>query len=95
MSDTIAMPSEFLKQCHFGQDGNPLCPACTNGRLHPYYVSFRTSLVPGAGWYGADYLNGFVAVCVGVKGSEYFKDADPCGFSMPLQPGITGRIGRE
>jgi len=94
VSDTIAMPSELLKTCHLGQDGNPLCSACPSGRLHPYYVSFRTSLTPGAGWYGADYLNGFVAVCVGVKDSEYFADADPCGFSMPLVPGTTGRMNR-
>jgi hypothetical protein len=94
MSDTIAMPQDLLERCNLGGGANPLCPACPSGRLHPYYVSFSTSIMPGTGWYGADYLNGFVAVCMGIRDSPHFADAPPCGFSMPLVPGSTGRMGR-
>jgi len=94
MSDTIAMPQSLLEKCNLGESPNPLCPACGHGRLHPYYVSFSTSVMPGAGWYGADYLNGFVGVCVGIKNSPHVKDAEPCGFSMQLTPGRTGRMDR-
>lgn len=100
MADTIAIPQELLDTMNNGR-GQPLCPGCSGGRLHPYYVSFQTSIVPGHGWQGADYLTGFVAVCTGnlthlrkgAKEGGTFDPADvlpPCGFSMPLTAGRHG-----
>jgi hypothetical protein len=97
MSDTIAMPLDLLNQIN-GGNGQPLCPSCKHGRLHPYKVTFGTNqLLTGMGWQGADFLSGFVAVCVG-NGSYLRQRAESgepseveevpaCGFSMPLTPG--------
>jgi hypothetical protein len=87
VSDTIAMTSDLLRKAAMdGSDGRPLCPSCSFGRLQPYQVTI--SLNAGAGgWRGADYLDGWVAVCKGAKAGEHFVETDqpPCGFSMPMQ----------
>ncbi len=101
MSETNAMPLDLLDEVNYG-NGQPLCPGCIGGRLHPYKVEFGTGYIPGRGWQGVDYLSGFVAVCVGnasylaMLAKEYARlgeefEPDPevpaCGFSMPLTAG--------
>lgn len=88
VSDTTAMPLDLLNQVNHGS-GQPLCPACNGGRLHPYHVTFGTGVVPGQGWQGADYLTGFVAVCRG-SADRAGPVIEPCGFSMPLTSGRHG-----
>jgi hypothetical protein len=97
MSDTTAMPLELLNMASHGH-GQPLCPGCRGGRLHPYKVEFPVSVVPGTGWQGSDFLFGFVAVCVGnasyrrdrqkadpgLSADDLGDEVPPCGFSMPL-----------
>lgn len=101
MSDTWAVQTETLaaaNRCSSG--GQPLCPACKNGRLHPYLVEISLSDHPG-GWHGANYLTGWVAVCVGNGAAnryeaKVYRDAgeEPpeqyehpaCGFTMPMTP---------
>jgi hypothetical protein len=76
--------------------GQPLCPACHGGRLHPYQVSIR---VPGTGPAErviGQVIQGWVAVCQGnadylralaADGEDEGVDPlEPCGFSMPLYP---------
>lgn len=94
MTGTTAVPSDVLEQAAMQGPGggNPLCPACVGGRLHPYKVEF--SLGP-PGYQGAIGLTGWVAVCKGniphrrriaEAGLEDWEtgDQEPCGFSMPL-----------
>jgi hypothetical protein len=95
MSDTIAIPGDFLAEANFdrlpphGQGGNPLCPACHLGRLHPFVVTFSTNQGRNVRYRGVDYLQGWVAVCQGAKAAHGVaaQDMAPCGFSMPLTPG--------
>ncbi len=60
------MPAAWLEQCASwqGSSGQPLCPRCLGGYLHPYQVqiNMRNGGVPYA---GVSYLHGWVAVCVG------------------------------
>jgi hypothetical protein len=109
MADTIAVPLDFLAQANMsGSSGQPLCPSCIGGRLHPYRVTINlTGLKPEGsgepygGFYGVEYLEGWVAVCVGNEQANrktresYAKyDEEPpvdpevpaCGFSMPMNP---------
>jgi hypothetical protein len=109
MSDTWAVPTDFLAQANMSADsGQPLCPGCNGGRLHPYKVTIgleglnpEGNRAPYGGWHGVDYLEGWVAVCVGNaaanrKLSERYAalDEEPpvdpevpaCGFSMPMTP---------
>lgn len=67
----------------------PLCPACNGGRLHPYAVTFTFPMVIRGLHYTServDYLEGWVAVCVGNKAAiqatterlaGYVTDDDP------------------
>lgn len=86
-SNTWAVPSDVLANPYHGASGQPLCPACVGGRLHPYLVEISLSDHP-SGWHGANYLTGWVAVCVGTQvGDPAFAEAAPaCGFSMPMTP---------
>lgn len=97
MSSTWAVGLDLL-----GYKGDateqPLCPACHGGRLHPYAVSFNFPLAAPTGLFhtheAVDYLEGWVAICVGNR--QYLRDRDPkatgvpevpaCGFTMSLTP---------
>jgi hypothetical protein len=85
-----------------GSTGQPLCPACDGGRLHPYLVEFGLTSPAGEAWHGADFLAGWVAVCVGNADQLQLDDelrrqlqlpaeAVPvrpgCGFSLPMRAG--------
>lgn len=90
MSGTTAVSYEVLADRNFPGTGQPKCPGCVGGFLHPYLVEFT---LPLDGWQGVDYLTGWVAVCVG---NDHDRRARPdvaadvevpaCGFSMPLTP---------
>lgn len=91
MSDTRAVPLETLKRANHAIDGGqPLCPSCVTGYLHPYKVSITVG--EGYSWEGADYLVGWVAVCTGNRETlKHYKgsQAQPrpaCGFSLPMTP---------
>lgn len=92
MSGTTAVPSDYLARASQRDDGRPLCPACTMGRLHPYKVTIGLTVVHG--WSGADYLEGWVAVCQGAKAGEHFvvDDHPPCGFTLPMTPHRRGAL---
>lgn len=90
---TTAIPSDVLAMQRNGVTGQPLCPGCVGGYLHPYLV--EVSLRVTGGWHGVDYLTGWVAVCVGNGGYKRahagedltgLDDVEPCGFSMQLTP---------
>jgi len=94
VNGTRAVPLDSLRPLNGGYDtGQPLCPACQAGRLHPYEVEV---VVPGPGpvTYGVGVaLSGWVAVCVGNRDYRATLDdpeeidlSAPCGFSMPLTP---------
>lgn len=103
MSDTWAVPLDMLAAANrTSTTGQPLCPACKFGRLHPYRVEMSLSDHPH-GWHGANYLEGWVAVCVGdgmwrqrraelrAEAGEPADDDESveqptCGFSMPMTP---------
>jgi hypothetical protein len=61
--------------------GRPACPACRLGWLEPHYVQIWLARPPDR-VQGANYLEGWVAVCVG---------GGPCGFTMPMTPHRYGR----
>ena len=92
MSDTTAVPSDYLARANHdrvppeGNAGRPLCPACPGGRLHPYQVTIGLNVV--GGWKGVDYLEGWVAVCVGARARDgvVARDVAPCGFTLPMTP---------
>jgi hypothetical protein len=88
VTGTTAVPAEVLA----AGPGRPLCPACREGRLHPFEVEIT---FPG-GLRGVDRLTGWVAVCIGNR-DEATAHAEagapaawwvkePCGFSMPMTP---------
>lgn len=102
MSGTIAVDASRLGFPGF--TGEPLCPACMGGRLHPYVVTFELPAT-GVNYTGelVDSLSGWVAICVGNR--RYLRDrarrlaevgapvpeeieVQPCGFSMPLTPHV-------
>lgn len=98
MTGTTAVPAAHLAQvarlAGGGSTGAPLCPACYGGHLHPYKVEI--SLSEGIrDWEGADYLIGWVAVCIGNRNyrdglepaeREEIELMPPCGFSLPMTP---------
>lgn len=51
MSGTTAVQSDVLAEANDGITGQPLCPACVGGYLHPYLVEIS---LPFGGWHGAD-----------------------------------------
>lgn len=64
-SETLAVPLDWLDDASGGPGtGQPLCPACPHGRLHPFRVTIVLSRADGT-WNGADHLEGWVAVCQG------------------------------
>lgn len=101
MSEMRAMPLDLLaarNEAGYGS-GQPLCPACIHGRLHPYRVTIGLG-----GYQGVDYLDGWVAMCVGnaednqltveqlrrageVDPKPMAADVPPCGFTMAMTPG--------
>ncbi len=64
----------------------PLCPACKQGRLHPYRVEFRLDWLP-PGWVGSRVqgLGGFAAVCVGngAEVRETIRNYEQAGRDYP------------
>lgn len=76
----------------------PLCPACIGGHLHPYAVTFGFPTVVNGLHFTServDYLEGWVAVCVGNKAyhkamvEQYAKtdeEYDPDG-EIEIKPG--------
>lgn len=95
MSETHAVPSEWLARAAMGGgDGTTLCPACTFGRLHPFKITIGLTVGIDA-WHGANYLEGWVAVCRGAKAGEHFVEVDQasCGFSLPMTPRTWDRPG--
>jgi hypothetical protein len=93
MNEARAVPLDQLRLASAqGPYPAPLCPRCISGRLWPYSVSFTVGIATP--YYGADYLTGWVAVCVGNEG--YLREngmgidekVPPCGFSMNLTPGL-------
>jgi hypothetical protein len=106
MSDTIAVPLDFLTKANLGDTAQPLCPACVGGHLHPYKVTIPLNVMPGHGWKGVDYIEGFVAVCVGDQFERIAAEKDgrtpamvnpcpPCGFSLPMTPRTYEQDRRE
>lgn len=88
MSETTAVPTDWLVRAHMGQDNvQPMCPGCPTGRLHPYRVTIPLTVGVDR-WNGVDYLEGWVAVCQGAKAGEHFVETDqpPCGFALPMTP---------
>jgi hypothetical protein len=100
---TAGTTAVMTEQLGYAQDATeqPLCPACRDGRLHPYAVTFGFPMVTdGLHFTGerVDYLDGWVAVCVGNEAYERDmakrlaepyepnEPSPPCGFSMPLTP---------
>lgn len=98
MSETRAVPLDQLVSANMqGPYPLPLCPACRGGRLYPYRVTITVSTVRD--YYGADWIEGWVAVCEGNTAykrawheahpdhtSEEDPDVPACGFSMPMTP---------
>ena len=100
---TTAVPQDMLGYAKDATE-QPLCPACHGGRLHPYAVQFDfPTIVDGLHYTSerADWLEGWVAVCVGNQAAEkataaqYAKMGEtyepndlalPCGFTMALTP---------
>lgn len=91
MTGTRAIPLDLLTAVSYGVDQRPLCPACHGGRLHPYIVNITLSHGPNP-VHGADYLTGWVAVCVGSQDDPMLDEqVEPCGFSMPMTPRRAGQ----
>lgn len=97
MSDTTPVPYNVLVGANSFEEGQPRCPSCFWGRLHPYRVTMPLSRADRAleDFLGADYLTGWVAVCVGNhsrnKDAEQRERGDlvevnqaPCGFTMGM-----------
>ncbi len=92
---TYAVPLEVVERSGGPGSGGPLCPACRDGRLHPYRVTFDFGF---PGWQNTESLDGWVAVCRGNKSylgrwKELWPDIEsgedvvpPCGFSMQMTP---------
>lgn len=104
MSDTIAVPLDYLAKANHDDTGQPLCPSCKGGRLHPYMVTMSLNFVTG--WHGVDYLVGWVAVCVGDRNQRaeakkrgyeptFVEPQPPCGFSMQMMPRTYEQDRRE
>lgn len=107
---TTAVPVDWLRRAGMSQvTGQPLCPQCRVGYLHPYVVEIGLE-VDGEQWRGADYLVGWVAVCVGNEDyvrakAELYEAAEDvapsqeimvaCGFSMPMAAKRRARPGGE
>jgi hypothetical protein len=97
VSERRAVPLDLLQRANAGQldgTGQPLCPACLTGRLHPYRIDIHLG-----DFAGTRRLTGWLAKCVGnrdanvAKAQMYEKagepapqtfDIEPCGFSMPM-----------
>ncbi len=108
MTGTTAVPLETLAKAGMATDsGQPMCPRCKIGFLHPYMVDIGLE-VDGESWYGVDYLIGWVAVCVGnaddvdareriYRQAKELPPAEvvhpPCGFSLPMAAKRRARPG--
>lgn len=103
MSDTVAIPLTVLAEASGGHHtGQPLCPSCHVGRLHPYKVTITLSMFRDRPVYGAAWLEGWIAKCVGNRhdvefanrlyagfGDEEYrppKIVEGCGFVMAMSP---------
>lgn len=108
MSRTVAVPLEELAAADpFSLTGQPLCPSCKVGYLHPYEVHIHLGTA-GAARFGAVGLVGWSAVCVGnghYLSAKYavlvaegetevpaLVESMPCGFAMPMAPHASGKL---
>lgn len=108
MSQTTAVPADWLRKANMSvTTGQPLCPQCRVGYLHPFLVEVGLG-ADGLSWHGADYLVGWVAVCVGnadevaAKNALYEANGDdpgddvavslPCGFVLSMQAKRRARV---
>ena len=76
MTETRAVPLAWLSGAvgaGYAVTGQPLCPACIRGYLHPYRVQIglRNAGMP---YSGVSYLDGWVAVCVGNADANRAKE---------------------
>lgn len=88
MSDTYAISLDRMLE---GAAGQPLCPSCNSGRLHPYRI--EVSFLP---YMGVSGVEAWVLRCVGNASyrSWYEKrgldplpePAEPCGFAVSATP---------
>lgn len=90
---TEAVPLNVLREGALWGTGQPLCPSCKIGRLHPYRVMIPLGV---RGWGLANVLVGWVAICVGdadavrMEVEAFARDEGsatnpPCGFTLPMQ----------
>lgn len=102
MAETYAIDLDMLVRASMGDplDAQPLCPACRDGRLHPYRVTIPLGF---PGFQGVQALTGWVARCVGngdyVRAMQKMREKYPdvwvpeevesCGFVMPMTPNAT------
>jgi hypothetical protein len=109
VTETVAVQADWLAEADpTSLTGQPLCPACKVGYLHPYRVV--VSLRKGdRAWHGADSLVGWVAVCEGNAAynraaRKMYADAEteqpseapehpPCGFVLPMTPQRHASVG--
>jgi hypothetical protein len=80
VSETLAVPLDWLDDANGYGNGQPLCPSCQAGRLHPFKVTVGLS-AGGDGWSGVDYLEGWVAVCRG--NGDYLRQQRQVRDSYP------------
>lgn len=94
MSETRAVPEEVLRVANrMAVTGTPLCPSCLRGYLQPYLVTMNVSGPGGQRFHGADFLQGWVAICQGDARYRELNDAmyatagqDPPEFDGPPAP---------
>jgi hypothetical protein len=86
MSYTSTVSGTQLAGANTGQAVQPGCPACRGGRLEPHYVQIRLARPPER-VEGANYLDGWVAVCTG----DPPGGVAPCGFTLPMTAHRYGR----
>lgn len=73
MSETRAVPLALLESANRTLPfALPLCPRCLNGYLQPFHVTIGLRGGGSAGFEGADFLEGWVAIC---HGNQPFREA--------------------
>lgn len=75
MEGTNAVPLAALAAANSHLTGQPLCPSCIGGYLHPYRVALSLPGKYEGGFCGAETLIGWVLVCKGNRdyNREYAK----------------------
>jgi hypothetical protein len=70
VTGTVAVPLDWLKRAYPAVGdltGQPLCPGCDGGYLHPYRVDINLAGPDGPWLDGVTRLTGWVAVCAGSR----------------------------